>query len=220
MAEPRHRIFRSTFLKRAAVVAAAALLTATGIWRHQLLLAAGSALTVDDRVTHADYLVVMGGSPEDRPFKAAALFRESVAPRVVLFEYPADARQRLGGSPSQTDVYRSVLELEGVPRSAIDVLPGVVRTSWDEAQSLRRFLATHAARRIVIVTSAEHTRRTRWAFEKALAATGVEVAVAAARREDFDETNWWQSDEGVLVYLHEYLKLPFYVLRYSGVLGE
>lgn len=178
--------------------------------REPLLVAAARALTIDDAQAPADYLVVLGGGAETRPFTAAALYRNGFAPKVLIFELKTDRVTDLGLTPSPEEVYRKVLELERVPAEAIERLPGVVDSSLDEARSLRRFLETRPARRVIIVTSAEHTRRARWVFRKVLAGMAVEVRMAAARHPSFDETNWWKHDAGALAYLHEYLKLPFY----------
>src|SRR5262249_29618292 len=120
----------------------------------------------------------------------------------------------LGLMPTHDELYRRVLELEGVPAAAIERLPSVVDGSWDEARSLRQFLYSHPAGRVILVTSAEHTRRARWIFRKMLTGLSVDVRMAPAHHLDFDETNWWKDDAGALTYLHEYLKLPFYWLRY------
>lgn len=179
--------------------------------RAPLLTAAANVLTVDNAIAPSDYLVVMGGSPDDRPFAAAELYRRGLAPRVVVFEY----RPGVAGVPSQTDLYESILTLEGVPAQAIDRAPGLVRSSWEEGQSLRRFLAGRRVTRVIIVTSAEHTRRTNWSFRKALEGLGVDVRTAAARHAAFDESNWWRHNEGVLRYLHEFLKFPFYLAQHA-----
>ncbi|MBI4484038.1 MAG: YdcF family protein [Acidobacteria bacterium] len=182
--------------------------------REPLLTAAARALTIDDAEAPADYLVVLGGGAETRPFAAAELYRKRFAPRVVIFEHKTDRITDLGLTPTHDQLYRKVLELEGVAAEAIVRLPGAVDSSWDEARSLQRLLASHPARRVVLVTSAEHTRRARWVFRKVLDGTPVQVRMAPARHLTFDETNWWKQDEGALAYLHEYLKLPFYWIRY------
>lgn len=163
----------------------------------------------------ADFIVPLGGGAETRPFTAAALYVEGVAPSVLLFEYKQTDAIRLGVALSTTQLYRRVLEIQGVPSSAIRVIPGIVRDTWDEARAVRRIL--HAARptRIVVVTSPEHTRRALWTFREAFEGLPVDVRLAPARHLRFDETNWWQRDEGVLAYLHEYLKLPYYWIRYA-----
>ena len=104
-----------------------------------------------------------------------------------------------------------MLEIEGVPRSAFRVAPGIADSTWAEAQAVRRVLPPAQPTRVVVVTSPEHTRRALWVFREVFAGTPVDVRIAPARHLRFDETNWWQRDEGVLAYLHEYLKLPYWV---------
>jgi uncharacterized SAM-binding protein YcdF (DUF218 family) len=186
--------------------------------REPLLIASARILTIDDARAPADYLVILGGDAETRPFTAAALYHQGFAPKVLIFEHKTNRLTDLGLVPTHDELYRRVLELEGVPATAIQRLPGVVGNSWDEAQALQRFLAAQHAQRVILVTSAEHTRRARWVFRKVLARTPVEVRMAPVHHVGFDETNWWKSDEGILVYLHEYLKLPVYWFRYRQFL--
>lgn len=213
---PRHWIRRWLSATRnrrrlALLVVAGAIIVGTYAARESLLTAAARLLTLENAIGPSDYLVVMGGSLEDRPFTAADLFRRGLAPRVVVFEY----QPGIAGLLSQTELIEEILVLEGVPRHAIERAAGLVRSSMDEAQSLRRFLAGKQVARVIIVTSPEHTRRTNWTFRKALAGLPIDVRIAASRHGSFDETNWWHRDEGVLLYLHEFLKFPFYVARHA-----
>jgi len=185
-------------------------------WAHEpLLIATARALTLDDAEAPADYIVVLGGGAETRPFSAADLYRKGYAPAVLLFTHKTDRVTDLGLAPTHDELYRNVLAFEGVPSTAIQRVPGIVDGSGDEAQMLRRFLVFHPARRVILVTSAEHTLRARWIFRQTLADLSVDVRVAAARHLRFDETTWWKTDAGALAYLHEYLKLPFYWLRHQ-----
>jgi uncharacterized SAM-binding protein YcdF (DUF218 family) len=182
--------------------------------REPVLRWAGRILVVEDAAP-ADYLVVPGGGAETRPFTASALYRTGLATKVIIFTQRPDAATELGVAPLHGDLYRRILEVEGVRPGAIVQLPDIVRSSWDEAQSARRFLQRNPAARIVIVTSPEHTRRSRWLYRKVLAGMGVDVRTAAARETAFNETNWWRDERGFLVFLHEYIKLPYYWVSYS-----
>lgn len=197
----------------------AALLLLGGIFLYfssePLLIVYARALQVDDAEPPADYLVVLGGGPETRPFAAADLYRKGFAPKVLIYHQKTDRIVDLGLTPAGHELYRKVLELEGVHSDNIQLLPGVVDSSWDEARILHRFLNQNPARRIIVVTSAEHTRRARWVFKRVLAQMPVDVTIAAAGHLGFDETNWWKDDEGALLYLHEFFKLPFYWIRYT-----
>ncbi len=184
------------------------------LMREPLLIAAARALVIDNANRAADFLVVLGGDSGTRPFTAASLYRKGLAPKVLIFEHKTDRVTELGLTLTHDELYRKVLELEGVPGRAIKRLPGVVDSLWDEALSVQRFLASSRGQRIIVVTSSEHTRRARWVFQKVLAGIPVHVQMAAASHLGFDETNWWKHDAGALAYLHEYLKLPFYSIRY------
>jgi len=208
----RHSHWRRRLLRRFLFVV---LLLAAGYVARTPLLTGAARLLVVDTAAAADYIVPLGGAASTRPFEAAALYREGLAPRVLLMEYRTDDAIRLGVVPSETELYRRVLELEGVPGEAIEVVPGIARTTWDEALAVRRALPADEPVRIIVVTSPEHTRRALWAFREALADTAADVRVAPAPQLRYDETNWWRRDEGLLAYLHEYLKLPFYWVRYT-----
>lgn len=183
--------------------------------RAPLLTGMARLLTVDTVAAPADYIVPLGGGAETRPFEAAALYRRQIAPQVLIFQYNASDLVRMGRALSGTELYRRILEIEGVPDSAIHVVPGRVGDTWSEAQAVRSVLPRGRPVRIVVVTSPEHTRRALWVFRKVFASTPVDIRVAPARNLRFDETNWWHDDEGVLTYLHEYLKLPYYLVRYT-----
>lgn len=183
--------------------------------RAPLLTALARLLTLDTAGPPADYIVPLGGGPETRPFVAAALYREGVAPTMLLVEPKNNEAIRLGLVPSGAELYRRVLEIEGVPRSAIRVAPGIVDSTWGEAEAVREALPPCQPARVVVVTSPEHTRRALWTFRKVFAGTRVDVQVAPAAHLRFDETNWWQRDEGALAYLHETMKLPYYWVRYN-----
>ena len=213
MQRPNHRPRRSwrRYRPRTVLVTGFALALALAyVAREPLLVTAARLLTIDDSDGRAEYLVVLGGGTETRPFAAAALYRRDVAPKVLIFRQEADRATSLGLSPTSDELCRKVLEIEGVHPGAIERVPGVVGNTWDEARLLRRFLETRSARRIIIVTSAEHTRRARWVFRTVFSGLPVEVRMAPARDPRFDETNWWKDDNGTLAYLHEYLKLPYY----------
>lgn len=204
-------------LARVALVAAAvvAIVSAAYVARARLLTGLAHLLTVDTVGPAADYIVPLGGGTDTRPFVAAALYKSQVAPKVLIFEYASSEVIGMGLVLSQTELYRRVLEFEGLPHAAIQVIPGEVHDTWEEALAVRTVLPRRQPTRLVVVTSPEHTRRALWAFQKVFAGMPVDVRMAPARHLTFDETNWWRDDEGVLVYLHEYLKLPYYWARYT-----
>ena len=182
--------------------------------RRPILVEVAHLLVVDDPLVQSDYIIVPGGDANSRPFLAAELYKKGLAPKIIVFEAKSDRLIEAGMALTEDQVYRKVLEAEGVPTEAIERLPGVVDSTEDEARSLNQFLTPRPAARIIIVTSAEHTRRTRWIFRKTLSGKPIEIRMAAAKNQWYDESNWWLDDNGAMAVAHEYLKFPYYIYRY------
>jgi uncharacterized SAM-binding protein YcdF (DUF218 family) len=114
----------------------------------------------------------------------------------------------------ETKLTMSVLLREGVPESAIVRLPDRVTSTRDEARAVAAYLAGRPARRILVVSSGFHTRRARWIFERELAGLGVEVRTAAAHAPDDPGDDWYRTDEGLILYFIESIKLLAYRILY------
>jgi uncharacterized SAM-binding protein YcdF (DUF218 family) len=163
---------------------------------------------VDDPVP-ADAIVVLLGDAEPRATRAAELYRQGLAP-VVLVTSSGD-----GGK--QTDQYRKILIRQGVPAEAVRIIPGVVDSTRDEALRTRDYLRGHPEiRRVIVVTTDYHTGRARWTFRRTLGDLDREVDVhaAAAENPNIDSSNWYTSASGRGVYLTEGLKYMGYVILY------
>lgn len=208
---------RSRRLRRAGTAALALLLLALAAYalRAPLLTGAARLLTVRDPVTRADLILVLGGEVDTRPVHAAELYRRGVAPRVVLVRERAGPAVRAGLYPSRTDVAARILRRGGVPDSALVVLapPGGASSTAEEAAALRAHLAGGGARRVVVVTNPYHSRRARLALRRATRGLPVEVLVSPTPAWGFTERDWWRSEEGLIAYFNEWVKLGAYLLR-------
>src|SRR5262249_9157983 len=110
---------------------------------------------------------------------------------------------------------REYLIKNGVPPKAVFILPGgVVESTADEAERVRDYGRSHRLRKITLVTTAFHTARARWIFRKILRSQGVVVCVAAARRPEYDETNWYRTEAGLIDYFGESIKTVRYWILY------
>jgi uncharacterized SAM-binding protein YcdF (DUF218 family) len=111
-------------------------------------------------------------------------------------------------------MYLKTMTQRGVPRQAIQVLPDRVTSTRDEAQRIRDLARSRPLRRITVVSTAFHTARVRWIFRKVLRGTGIDVRMAAAEHPLFHESNWYRSDEGLVLYFSEAIKTLYYWLVY------
>jgi uncharacterized SAM-binding protein YcdF (DUF218 family) len=122
-----------------------------------LLLGAAAAffpqeiLTLDSGPVKADALVVLGGGDE-RPTRAAELFKQGAAPK-ILVSGAGDCR-----------AHQQSLERHGVPAAAI-ILEGDSKTTQENAEFSIPLLRRMGARHVIIVTSWYHSRRALCCFE-------------------------------------------------------
>lgn len=206
---------RARLLRRAGVAALALLLLGLAAYalRAPILTGVARLLTVRDPVSRADLVLVLGGEINTRPFHAAELYRRGVAPRVVLVRERSGPAVRQGLYPARTDVSALILRRGGVPAPAIVVLepPGGASSTREEAAALREYLRSGGARRVVVVTSAYHTRRARLALRRATSDLPVEILMSPAPAYGFTEADWWRSEDGLVAYFGEFVKLAVYL---------
>jgi len=156
--------------------------------RYPLLREAARFWIVQDRIEHADAIIVIGDDnfAGDRASEAAALFRGGWAPQVVA------SGRMLRPYVSIADFISRDLELRGVPAGAIKRFTQRAEDTREEAEALKVLVAEEGWHRILVVTSSYHTRRARYIFRKVMPG-GVNVDVVGASDPQFDSANWWES---------------------------
>jgi uncharacterized SAM-binding protein YcdF (DUF218 family) len=176
--------------------------------RHSLLTAAGRSLNVSSPLQEpVDYVMVLGGWPSTRPFVTAEIVRAGLAEKVLVPRFEESDEVRKGIVPSENEAIRQVLLRSGVAPDAIVLLDSVVDSTQSEARVLAEFLNQHPGAHVAVVTSDYHTRRTRLLFSRACGNRAGNLRYIGAPTDDFDASNWWQFECGVVNYLTEYLKL-------------
>jgi uncharacterized SAM-binding protein YcdF (DUF218 family) len=198
----------------AALIILCALLALAYAFRAPLLRGAAGAWIVNESLSKSDVIVVLGGGPATRPFAAARLFHEGIAPKILLMNpRPAPATQ-LGLLPTDVDLERSLLLKEHVPAAAILISPELVHSTYEEAMAVRDWARTNGIRRVIIPTDQFQTRRARWVFCKELRPLGVQVALQAVPVREYADTNWWQHEDGIVAFQNEILKYAYYRIKY------
>lgn len=182
---------------------------------------AARALVVNTDLPRADALVVMSGSTvyAERARHAARLFHEGRAPKVILTNDGVRGgwSQEEGRNVSFNE--RAVAELRraGVPAASIEVLPGFVSSTYDEARLLHaRAGETQRLGSLLIVTSGYHSRRALGTFRGVFAGSDVQLGMSAVAPGGGTPSpaTWWMSRRGWPLVAGEYLKLIYYRLKY------
>jgi uncharacterized SAM-binding protein YcdF (DUF218 family) len=206
----------SKLLKRlvAALLVLCALLLAGYVFRAPLLAGLANAWIVSEPPAKADVIVVLGGGPETRPFEAARLYRQGLAPRILIMNPKPEAAFVLGLIPSEAELTRQILSKQGVPAAALVILGNEVTSSYEESMAFRDWVKTNAIKSVIIPTDLFHTRRVRWLYRKELKHTGIQVSVEAVPVRDYTARDWWRNEHGVVAFQNEVLKFAYYRIKY------
>ena len=209
-AAPRPLLFCS--LKIAAAAAGLCLLL--------LFPFAGRLLHHQDELAHADLIMVLAGERIERWLEAVDLYKEGWAPRIVLSPGPAGrldvVLQARGVSyPREGDLARDAMVALGVPVDAVTVLPDGVDNTAQEAAALRQRSGPEL-RRVIVVTSSYHTRRTQFAFRRAFHGTPVTILVRGSRYSQANPARWWQRRADIRFVMSELPKFLAYAAGLGG----
>jgi uncharacterized SAM-binding protein YcdF (DUF218 family) len=207
-------------VRRFSILAAAlASLFAAAYFTRTFLLSLPAQILVrdDEPIKGADAIVILSGDIATRLPKAAALWRDGYAPRIVFCKVENYYLHALGITVNETDVtYDRLIKDYGVPGKDVDyVLGRPVTSTREEAQTLlKHFAATYPeAKRVIVVTTWSHSSRAGWIFDKTWAGMPkVEVVPSFATPDD--ARLWWRKEDAFLQVFNEYLKWIFYRINY------
>ena len=201
---------------RAAVAALGLGMVAAVPMRHTALRAAGSALVASDSIAPADVVVISTGADGAGVLEAADLVQAGVADRVAVFADPPDPvvdREFLRrGVPYEDAAARSLRQLASLGIARIEEIPRPVAGSDDEAHLLPEWCAERGLRSVVVVTTADHSRRLRRLLGRTMKGRATRVTVRPARYSRFDPARWWETREGIRTQVIETEKLALDVL--------
>lgn len=157
------------------------------------------------------------GSVPDRALATIDLFKSGKIKHIYLVEenmLGLDTLRKLGFDlESQSQQFISILIQAGIPDSIITLIPGLARSTLEEAFFLSKWLRNKNPRcldTILIVTSAHHTRRAGIIFKNVLQNTfnhQINVLTYPSAYTGFDAKYWYKHKESIQVTLSEYFKL-------------
>jgi uncharacterized SAM-binding protein YcdF (DUF218 family) len=192
-------------------------LAVTAVW---LWPRAGRYLVIDEPLQPADAIVVLAGTRVERWLEGVELYREKLAPKILLSSgriEPAEEAIRARGIrfPRETDLVKDAMVQLGVSASDVEAFPESVDNTASEASAARALASTRHWRRIIVVTSKYHTRRSRYAFQRAFHGSGVEIQVRGSRFDAARPDTWWKHRADLRFVISEWQKLVAYRLGLS-----
>ena len=181
---------------------------------------AAEALVVRSELERADALVVLAGSSTyvERTRRAAELFNEGRAPVVILTNDNVRSGWSAAEERNPLFVERAADELKrrGVPAEKIEVVPGAVTSTYDEAVHLREYARARGLGSIQVVTSAYQSRRALWTLRRVFGEGGVRIGMepVAPGEQAPRAATWWLHPLGWQMVPGEYVKMIYYWLKY------
>jgi uncharacterized SAM-binding protein YcdF (DUF218 family) len=165
--------------------------------------ALGQYLVQSGEPVHADIVVVLAGDfSGNRIFKGADLVREGYAPKAVI-SGPLGMYGR-----SESDLAIADAVKHGYPESYFIPAPNTSKSTRAEAEAIIPLLRKLNARRVDLVTSSFHTRRSGKVYRTL--APDIDFHVVAAPTLYYTPQHWWGNREGQKLFLMEWMKTVAY----------
>jgi len=130
--------------------------------------------------------------------------------RMIAVGMPIDDLSPLASFATDADLWAARLAAAGVSREKVELVrvPSLTRhRTAHKALAVKRYLDTHPARAIDLVSPSTHGRRSALIYERALKPTGVGILSAP---QPYDMKRWWNSSAGVRAVIGELIALGYF----------
>jgi uncharacterized SAM-binding protein YcdF (DUF218 family) len=177
-------------------------------------------LIVKAEMRSADAIVVLSGSSTyvERADWAAQLYGEGRAPLIILTDdgLISGWDHREERNPHYYELTSRRMQQQGVPQDRIQLAPGQALGTYEESLLIRDYATSHHFKKILIVTSAYHSRRALWSMRRACEGSGIEVGIDTPPPgwQTPSPWAWWAHRWGWKVVGGEYVKMIYYWTKY------
>ena len=194
--KPRRNTARLLVCAALALIVALAVVAFRGV---------GRWLVREDALAPAGAIVVLSGGTPYRAEEAARVYGGGYAAQAWVSKTtnPASEFARLGIHFTTSEEYdREVLIREGVPASAVLILPDAIVNTEQEVEEIAREMQRREVTEVIIVTAPQHTRRVRSLWAR-LAPADRKAIIRAAYEEPYDPNHWWRNTRDAISVTHE-----------------
>lgn len=188
-----------------------ALLVLLVLFRNPIFRGIGQFLDAEDELVHTEACFILGGNSFERGNEAIKMYGTDTTWKFVATgaNFPSQI-QALGITIPECELTATWLSKKGVPCEALNV----GTSTMEESDGILEYCKQRGLKKITVISSALHMRRVRWVFEEKFAEDGVEVLFHGANADEFNKSNWWQCEEGLIFAQNEMVKLAYYFIKY------
>ena len=186
-----------------------------------LVLSAGRLVTHEDPLEHVDAIYVLGGTWAIRWLESADLFKDGYSARIVLSPGDREISEVVLASqgtpiPRPIEIQRQLMiERAHIPASAIEIVPGDLDNTAQEADAIKPIVAANHWRSLIVITDRSTTRRGGFAMRRALG-PDVKIIMRASRYDPFQPGAWWKTRQTFRMTFYEFPKMIAYWLGLRG----
>src|SRR5437870_8128333 len=119
--------------------------------RNRVLVMAARFLDISEPAEATEYVMVLGGEMQTRPFVAAALINAGLAQKAIVAKIKGSGDNLDGIVAAEQELIRSVLVHQGVSPDAIVRLDKECASTFDEASALAEFLQSKPKSSVTVV---------------------------------------------------------------------
>ena len=174
----------------------------------------GNYLIDEDSLHVCDAIFVLGGNSFDRGNKAVELFNNKYADKIIgTGKNIPGSFKAINVAYTEAEVTSMHLQKLGIPTN--NCFSYRVGTSTkEEAEAILTMCIDSAYKNIILVTDKFHTHRVKNVFKSDFEKENIDVLVSGAASSLYKESEWWKSEEGLIMVNNEYVKLLYYFIKY------
>lgn len=166
----------------------------------------------DDKVEQQVF--VMGGNSFDRGNGAVRLWKDDKTRKFICVggNIPKILEMMNINLTEGMLTYKIMVD-QGVDESALQILEQGTST-YEEVEAIRDFCLDKKITAITIISDKFHLRRLRWVLNELLLPEGITCSLRGVSSSKYEESKWWNSEDGMLMVNNEYVKLCYYIIKH------
>jgi uncharacterized SAM-binding protein YcdF (DUF218 family) len=174
----------------------------------------GKWLNATDAPQETEMCFVLGGNSYERGIAATELFKQFPQQKFIATggNYPYQILC-LDTTMFESELTRHFMLSQGVPANQVDTLSSA-HSTMDESNEILAWCKSNNAKKITVISSAFHMRRVRMVFEDKFEEAGIQINFHGAAPIEYNELNWWQNEEGMIMTNNELVKILYYAVKY------
>jgi uncharacterized SAM-binding protein YcdF (DUF218 family) len=190
------------------------LLVTLFLFRNPILHGIGNWLVDGDELEKTEACFVLGGNSYERGLAGVAVYEKFPDQKFVATggNYPYQILC-LDTTMFEAELTRHFMIKKGVPADQVAALTNA-HSTMEESDEILQYCKDHSLKKITVISSSFHLRRVRRVFEEKFQDAGISICFHGATSVEYDQTNWWKNEEGLIMTNNEIVKLIYYAIKY------